>query len=61
MNKYHDLAKKFRKTIIKDWGKKCKDFDFGCVVCQSHRIIDDLENLGDFIDSIDKFDSKKKK
>ena len=61
MNKYHDLAKKFRKVIIKDWGKKCEDFSFGCIVCQAHRIIDDLEELGDFLDDIDKLDSKNKK
>lgn len=60
MNKYHSLAKKFRKEIIKHWGKKCGDFDFGCTVCQSHRILDDLEELGNFLDDINKTDKNKK-
>jgi len=61
MNKYHNLAKKFRKEVIKHWGKKCEDFDFGCIVCQSHRILDDLEELGNLFDSLDKIDNTNKK
>jgi len=59
MNKYRNLAKKFKKAVIKDFGKKCKDFNFGCVACQAHRIVDDLEELGDFLDDTDKLDNKK--
>jgi len=58
MNKYRNLAIKFRKAVIKDFGKKCKDFNFGCVVCQAHRIVDDLEELADFIDNTDELDGK---
>ena len=53
MNKYQKLVKIFRKQAEKDWGKKCKDFDFGCIVCRAHRLIDDLENLGGYLDSED--------
>ncbi|MEK7124719.1 MAG: hypothetical protein AAB877_03530 [Patescibacteria group bacterium] len=58
MNKYKKLAKSFRKEVNKQWGKKCEDFDFGCIVCQSHRILDDLEELGNFLDSINKIHEK---
>ncbi len=61
MNKYKDLAKEFRKEFIEHFGKKCKDFDFGCMVCQSHRIIDDLENLSDCMDDFNKHNRKNKK
>ena len=61
MNKYNVLAKKFRKQINKDWGRKCEDFNFGCIVCQAHRIVDDLEELGNFLDDINRVDNKYKK
>ena len=54
MNKYKDIAKKLRKQVEKDFGKKCKDFDFGCIVCQSHRVFDNLEELGSLIDVLNK-------
>lgn len=60
MNKYHSLAKKFRKEVDKHWGKKCKDFSFGCIICQSHRTLDDLEELGNFLDDINKRDKNRK-
>ena len=60
MNQYHNLAKNFRKEIVRHWGKKCKDFNFGCIVCQSHRILDDLEELGNFLDDINRSDKNKK-
>ena len=60
MNKYKNLAKKFRKQVEKDFNKKCKDFSFGCVSCQAHRIIDELEELGNFTDDINKNSGKKK-
>lgn len=59
MNKYHNLAKKFRKEVTKDWGKKCEDFDYGCIVCQSHRVVDGLENMGDLFNSLNKDKQKK--
>jgi len=61
MDKYLNLSKKFRKQIEKDWGKKCKDFNFGCIVCQAHRIVDDLEELGDYLDDIKMVGDKYKK
>jgi hypothetical protein len=61
MNNYNVLARKFRKQIEKDWGEKCKEFNFGCIVCQAHRIVDDLEELGNFLDDMDKIDNKRSK
>ena len=61
MNKYKNLAEKFRKQINKDWGRKCEDFNFGCIICQAHRIVDDLEELGNFLDDIKRVDDKCKR
>ncbi|HLD38103.1 MAG: hypothetical protein A3G45_00140 [Candidatus Staskawiczbacteria bacterium RIFCSPLOWO2_12_FULL_37_15] len=61
MNKYKNLAKEFKKEVIKHFGKKCKDFNFGCMVCQSHRIVDDLKNLNDCLDNFNKHGCKIKK
>ena len=58
MNKYHDLANNFRKEIVKDWGKTCKEFSLGCIVCQAHRILYDLEELGIFLADANNFDRK---
>ena len=37
--------KQLKKTIEKDWGKKCKDFSCTCVICQAwlaYAIFEDL-------------------
>ena len=47
------LAKIFRKGIEKNFGKKCEDFDFGCVVCNAHRIVDGLEEIAKLLEAID--------
>lgn len=39
-----DLVK-FKSFIFKGFGKKCKDYSIGCVVCQVHRIYEDLKDL----------------
>jgi len=48
------IAKTFRKEIIKNFGEKCKDYDFGCVVCNAHRVVDNLEELAGLLEALDK-------
>lgn len=50
MKKY---IKELRKIITKDYGKKCKDFCFDCIVCRVHRVLDDLQSIADFNDILD--------
>ena len=40
--------KKLEKWIIKNWGKKCKDFLATCSVCQIWRIYEDLKDFLEF-------------
>src|SRR3990167_10817088 len=47
------LAQIFRKKLIKDFGKKCKDYDFDCIVCNCHRVVDGLENLAEYMGILD--------
>lgn len=37
------LFKELKEDLIKGWGKKCKDFDPGCISCQLHRALDTVE------------------
>lgn len=39
------LIKQIRKKIEKNFGKKCKDYCFGCSVCAAHRVLEDLESM----------------
>ena len=34
-----------RKEILSSWGKKCKDFCFGCPVCWAHQTLENLESM----------------
>ena len=45
MNKKDIL--KLRKIVEKDWGKECKDFSIGCVVCQMHLALKIIEHSYD--------------
>ena len=36
--------KKLRKQLIKDWGKKCPDFNINCCVCKVHLALEILEH-----------------
>jgi len=59
-NNYVKLAQQFRKQVIKDFGQKCKEFSLGCISCQIHRVIDNLEEIGQFIEDLDKNEKKEK-
>ena len=39
------LLKQLRAQLIKDWGKKCKDYCFGCAVFAVHRNLEELESV----------------
>ena len=47
------LLKQIRKKIEHDWGKKCKDFCFGCSVCWAHQTLENLESMYDDEDNWD--------
>ena len=36
-----------RKKITKDWGKRCKTFNWSCSVCAVHMAVDILEDFYD--------------
>ena len=36
-----------RKEILSSWGKKCKEFCFGCSVCWAHQTLETLESMYD--------------
>ena len=39
------FLKQIRKKIEHDWGKKCKEFCFGCSVCWAHQTLETLESM----------------
>lgn len=39
--------KKLKKQLIRDWGKKCKDYSSLCCVCIVWRAFEDLEGVYD--------------
>ena len=43
------LVIQLRKQIIKDYGKKCRTFEIGCVTCQAHLSLGILESLYDMV------------
>ena len=43
----NSLILQLRKQIIKDYGKKCRTFEIGCVACQAHLSLGILESLYD--------------
>lgn len=38
------FAETLRNQITKDFGEKCPDFDYHCVVCQVHLAVDLLSD-----------------
>lgn len=47
------LAKLLKKLIKKNFGG-CKDYDFGCVVCQANRVAEEAEQLAYLLKALDK-------
>lgn len=41
------ILKMLRKQILKEYGKKCPEFVFHCVVCQVYMALNILEDLED--------------
>jgi len=52
---------RFRKWIKSNWGTKCKDHAFGCVLCSVWRVYNDLKDLIDTSEGYDKESKTKKK
>jgi hypothetical protein len=45
--------KQFKSFIIKNIGKKCKDYNWNCFVCRSHRLLEDLEGYEEYVEILD--------
>jgi len=52
--------KKFKKYIIKNYGKKCGDWSWGCSVCFSWELYEKLSSWLSWDDLLDKEDIDKK-
>ncbi len=53
-NQYKEPLKALKALIKKDYGKQCKAFSIGCVVCQVWLAIDILEDISAGIDAENK-------
>jgi len=42
--------KSLRVAVESGYGKKCKEYVFGCFVCLAHRNLEDMEELIDNLD-----------
>lgn len=38
-----------RQWVKKYWGKKCKEYDDGCIVCRVWHLFESLEQYYDFV------------
>ena len=38
------LIKQLKKQLLKDWGKRCEDYFFGCAICSVWRAYEELES-----------------
>jgi len=45
INRYKEIYKILKNLIRKDFGKRCKDFDLGCVVCRVYLMLDILKDI----------------
>lgn len=43
-----------RKQVSREFGSKCGEYDFGCVVCNAHRVVDDLKPLIELLYALDR-------
>ena len=57
-NRYKAIHKELKKLIQKSYGKRCGDFEIGCIVCQKYLMLDILLDCSFIYDEIKK-DTKK--
>lgn len=46
--------KQLEKFIEKYFGKRCKEYCFGCCVCSAWRVFDDIKDIIEDLDDLDK-------
>ena len=51
---YTKLGKKLRRDINEKFGKQCREFDMGCVICNAHRVVDGVDSLADLLEALRK-------
>jgi len=39
---YKDIYKELKKLIVKEYGKRCEDFNINCYTCQKYLMLDIL-------------------
>ena len=49
IKKFKEFRKWFDRYILKNYGKKCPDFTWNCVVCHAHFV---KEVFGDFVEDL---------
>lgn len=54
------LLSLLRKEILSSWGKKCKEFYFGCSICWAHQTLENFESMCDDDWNIEPVKKKKK-
>lgn len=52
------LSKLLKKLVLRGFGK-CKEYDFGCVVCQANRVANEVEQLAGLLRELDNIKLKK--
>lgn len=50
----HKLVKDFKANITKGFGRKCKEYSWGCGVCEAHRTYEGFLSLMETMSIISK-------
>ena len=54
MNIYKKTYQQFKKAVQKDWGEKCDEYSFGCILCNAWKVVDGVEELAEWIEDLEK-------
>ena len=50
MATYAKLYKELARQVEKDFGKRCKEYALGCIVCDAWSVVDGVKTIVDFND-----------
>ncbi len=56
VKKAKEFLKWYKKFLEKNYGKKCKDYCWDCVVCRSWRVYEDFEGFWDNYETVSKYE-----
>lgn len=54
LKKIKEFRKFLKKFILKEYGRKCPDYVFDCVVCRVWRVYDDFNSWADDVGDLEK-------